>query len=256
MAKLTVKLGDDSGLPELADRAQCDPSRSHLAIVAANAVEIREQLATGQKTVTIQITKIEEVAPGDMLDALRMMQRAKDCRSPQQALDFSDGSKHPDPVFPSGTVVDVNSGEIIPPKPVPLGGETVAALAPGEVALADVVVLKPDSAVPATASRADWVDDNLDLVVKAGRLVIDSGIGSTAMLQRKLSIGFRKASALMDRLSDLGVVGPVKGGLPREVMMDRMSFDRLCAEEIDDREPTSTGGAPKVVADQEDIRDL
>jgi len=57
-------------------------------------------------------------------------------------------------------------------------------------------------------------------IIKAGDVVVNSGRGSVTNLQRKMGVGFNKASDLMDELTELGVVGPPRDGKPREVMMD------------------------------------
>ena len=41
---------------------------------------------------------------------------------------------------------------------------------------------------------------------------------STSLLQRRMSIGYAKAARILDALEKLGVVGPYKGGEPREVL--------------------------------------
>lgn len=63
-----------------------------------------------------------------------------------------------------------------------------------------------------------FVDD--DLLARAAELVVDTRIGSTSMLQRRLKCGFSRASFLMDRLADLGVVGPPRGSRAREVLWE------------------------------------
>lgn len=72
--------------------------------------------------------------------------------------------------------------------------------------------------IPAKAVGKDAADDQ-ELLDAARRLVVESQLGSTSMLQRKLSIGFARAGQLMDRLETEGVVGPAKGSTPRDVLM-------------------------------------
>lgn len=68
-------------------------------------------------------------------------------------------------------------------------------------------------------------DDMDELVKQAKRMIIESQLGSTSMLQRKLKIGFAKAGAVMDELERLGVVGPTEGSKAREVLMTREELD-------------------------------
>lgn len=59
----------------------------------------------------------------------------------------------------------------------------------------------------------------------AGRTIIESGTGSTSLLQRKYNIGYPRAGKIMDQLEAAGVVGPAQGGKPRQVLMDTIAFD-------------------------------
>ena len=55
---------------------------------------------------------------------------------------------------------------------------------------------------------------------QAAQIAIENGKISTSLLQRKLSIGYGRASAIIDHLEELGVVGPAPGGnKPREVLI-------------------------------------
>jgi S-DNA-T family DNA segregation ATPase FtsK/SpoIIIE len=54
---------------------------------------------------------------------------------------------------------------------------------------------------------------------EAARIVVETGMGSTSLLQRRLEIGFARAGRIMDQLERAGVVGKAKGGKAREVKM-------------------------------------
>ena len=62
----------------------------------------------------------------------------------------------------------------------------------------------------------------------AARLIVQSGSGSTSLIQRKFSIGYNRAGRLMDLLEKAGVVGQAHGAKPREVLIqDEMSLEQL-----------------------------
>jgi len=60
---------------------------------------------------------------------------------------------------------------------------------------------------------------------EAIRWVVERGQASTSMLQRKFSIGFQRASRLLDLMEERGIVGPRDGPRPREVLMDPMQLE-------------------------------
>jgi len=61
----------------------------------------------------------------------------------------------------------------------------------------------------------------------AVRFVIDRGQASTSMLQRRFSIGFQRASRLLDMMEERGIVGQRDGSRPREVLVDPLEADDL-----------------------------
>ncbi len=71
------------------------------------------------------------------------------------------------------------------------------------------------------------VTDRDPLFEDAGHTIIESGTGSTSLLQRKYNIGYPRAGKIMDQLEMAGVVGPAQGGKPRQVLMDIMSFEAM-----------------------------
>ncbi len=53
----------------------------------------------------------------------------------------------------------------------------------------------------------------------AVRLIVSKGFASTSMLQRKFKIGYNRASRLVDTMEQQGIVGPLDGAKPREVLI-------------------------------------
>jgi S-DNA-T family DNA segregation ATPase FtsK/SpoIIIE len=58
-----------------------------------------------------------------------------------------------------------------------------------------------------------------ELYDEAKRVVIKAGKASTALLQRKLRIGYASAARLLDDMELEGIVGPQIGAEPRDVLV-------------------------------------
>lgn len=95
----------------------------------------------------------------------------------------------------------------------------------------------------------------------AVRIVLESQRGSVSLLQRRLAIGYSRASRLIDEMAEAGVVGDFKGSQAREVVMTleewetlRSQVDREIAEgnyaaDRDDDATDTITRAPAVMLD-------
>ena len=75
--------------------------------------------------------------------------------------------------------------------------------------------------VKTNAANEDILDhDDIDSVFEeAARLIVEIQIGSTALLQRRLKLGYNRAERLMDQLEAAGIVGDRQGSKARDVLI-------------------------------------
>jgi S-DNA-T family DNA segregation ATPase FtsK/SpoIIIE len=86
----------------------------------------------------------------------------------------------------------------------------------------------------------DMLKDAVDVVASAGK-------ASTSLLQRKLRIGYGRASRLMDIMEERGIIGPADGAKPRQVLVN--SADEVFAGQEAEPQPVAAG------SDQGDVYD-
>ncbi|MCU0722626.1 MAG: DNA translocase FtsK [Planctomycetes bacterium] len=75
-----------------------------------------------------------------------------------------------------------------------------------------------ESLAPAPEASAAEGDEDA-LLLSAGDVVLESGRASATLLQRRLGLGYTKASRMVDLLEKAGLLGPFKGSKPREILM-------------------------------------
>jgi len=72
---------------------------------------------------------------------------------------------------------------------------------------------------------SDMIED--ELFDDAVRVVLESKRGSVSLLQRRLSVGYARASRMIEQMAALGVLGEYKGSQARVVMMTLEDWEQL-----------------------------
>ncbi len=57
------------------------------------------------------------------------------------------------------------------------------------------------------------------MIKEAIRVVVENGMASTSLLQRKLKLGYARAARIVDEMEARGIVGPYEGSKPRKVLI-------------------------------------
>lgn len=70
-------------------------------------------------------------------------------------------------------------------------------------------------------------DDTDEMLPAAIEVVVDCGMASTSMLQRRLKLGYARASRLIDEMEARGIVGPFEGSKPRTVKMTKLQWQEM-----------------------------
>ena len=66
-------------------------------------------------------------------------------------------------------------------------------------------------------------------VYRCGALFLDQGRVAVSMLQRNFEMGFQEATAILDELQEMGLIGPYLGGTRRDILMTLEEWEALGA---------------------------
>ena len=105
------------------------------------------------------------------------------------------------------------------------------------------------------------------LFEEAVDIVIETRRGSVSLLQRRLTIGYSRASRIIEQIAEAGMLGPYKGSQAREVVISKEEWEAMKAQAAADAEAAEAaaaemaddgedddidGGAPSVYAADDD----
>jgi S-DNA-T family DNA segregation ATPase FtsK/SpoIIIE len=79
-------------------------------------------------------------------------------------------------------------------------------------------------AVEEKKGDAHTTDEDDPMLSKAIECVIDAGLASTSLLQRRLKLGYARAARIVDEMEARGIVGPFEGSKPRPVLISRQQW--------------------------------
>ncbi len=88
----------------------------------------------------------------------------------------------------------------------------------------ELVQIKPAINADGTMEKDELFDD-------AVRVVLETKRGSVSLLQRRLTIGYSRASRLIEQMAATGIVGEYKGSQAREAMLTVEEWDAMKAQE-------------------------
>jgi S-DNA-T family DNA segregation ATPase FtsK/SpoIIIE len=92
---------------------------------------------------------------------------------------------------------------------------------------APVYLLNPMEFDAPAGSDFDDEEEEDELYAAAVRLVVSHGQASTSMLQRRFKIGYGRAARLLDLMERRGIVGPLDGAKPRQVLVTRAEAEQM-----------------------------
>lgn len=84
----------------------------------------------------------------------------------------------------------------------------------------------PDSTIPEPPAGPS-PEDGDPLMNDAIDVVVETGMASVSMLQRRLKLGYSRAARLVDQMEERGVVGPFEGSKPRKVLITKEQWAEM-----------------------------
>ncbi|HET7789185.1 MAG TPA: DNA translocase FtsK [Gemmatimonadales bacterium] len=91
-----------------------------------------------------------------------------------------------------------------------------------------VEALRAADAAEAGGGEPGDIGERDPLFRQAAEVCIQNQLGSTSLLQRRMSIGYGRAARIIDQLELSGILGPANGSKPRDVLVGLEDLDEIC----------------------------
>jgi S-DNA-T family DNA segregation ATPase FtsK/SpoIIIE len=72
-------------------------------------------------------------------------------------------------------------------------------------------------------------EESDDMLPAAIEVVVEAGMASTSLIQRKLRLGYARAGRIIDEMERKGIVGPHEGSKPRQVLITHQQWLEMSA---------------------------
>lgn len=97
-----------------------------------------------------------------------------------------------------------------------------------------IAIKGPGSSAEAAGGEGGLAASERDpLFERAVEILIESGRGSVSLLQRRLAIGYGRASRLVDQMGQAGILGEHRGAVHRDVLITMEDWQRMKALEAE-----------------------
>ena len=90
-----------------------------------------------------------------------------------------------------------------------------------------IVAIEAAAAAEAGGGEMGDPGDRDPLFRQAAEVCIQNQLGSTSLLQRRMSIGYGRAARIIDQLEMAGILGPANGSKPRDVLVGLEDLDEI-----------------------------
>lgn len=90
-------------------------------------------------------------------------------------------------------------------------------------------IVVPEVTSSGNASGGGEAPEDVDdaFFEQAVRLVVNNGQASTSMLQRRFRIGYTRAARIVEMMEEKGIVGPLNGAKPRELLVSKDQVEQM-----------------------------
>lgn len=113
------------------------------------------------------------------------------------------------------------SGTFIPAKTIMPSTKDFEGLTQAEGTQYDATII--NAVCPPPPDKNDYDE----LLPNAIEIVLETGMASVSMLQRRLKLGYSRCVRLIDQMEEQGIVGPFEGSKPRQVLISKAQWQKL-----------------------------